>query len=170
MRPAEPPAQPGPPEGDGEVVVAVAVTEGGLVDPRWGRASTVALATVRKGVVSGWEEHQVDWGMLRATGSERAHHARVARFMKQHGVGAVVAGHMGPDMLAMLERMGLSVHLGAHGDARQAVLQAATSLPSVVPVAGSPKRAQSSQSSADSANGARLEQGPFRGTPGSGEG
>jgi len=139
LRPVEPSthpgppekAHPGPPEKDGKVVVAVAVSEGGLVDPRWGRASTVALATVRQGVVSGWEEHQVDWGTLRETGSERAHHARVARFMKQHGVGAVAAGHMGRDMAAMLERMGLSVHLGARGDARQAVLEVVASLPFV---------------------------------------
>lgn len=37
----------------------------------------------------------------------------------------VVVHHIGPDMLNMLGRMGLTVRLGAGGDARQAALAAA---------------------------------------------
>lgn len=74
--------------------------------------------------MTGWEEHEVGWDALHETGSERAHHARVARFVKQHGVQAVAAGHMGGEMQAMLRRMGVSVSLGASGDARQAALAA----------------------------------------------
>jgi predicted Fe-Mo cluster-binding NifX family protein len=36
-----------------------------------------------------------------------------------------VAQHMGPDMEHMLEQMGLTVRLGASGDARQAAIAAA---------------------------------------------
>ena len=39
----------------------------------------------------------------------------------------VLAHHMGPDMLTMLGRKGLTVRLGASGDARQAALAAAAS-------------------------------------------
>jgi predicted Fe-Mo cluster-binding NifX family protein len=49
----------------------------------------------------------------------------VARFLKAHGVEMVVAHHVGPEMLTMLDRMGLSVRLGASGDARQAALRTA---------------------------------------------
>ena len=107
------------------VVVAVPVSKDGTVDPRWGRAERIALATVQDGTLSGWDEHAVGWGELHDTGSERAHHARVARFVKQQKVQAVSASHMGPEMLAMLERMGVIVRLGARGDARQAALAAA---------------------------------------------
>jgi|GEM_PF-1295069 len=107
------------------VVVAIAVGEGGSVGPRWGRAQRVAVATVHGGRLCNWEETEVGWGTVREEGSERAHHARIARFVKQHGVQLVIAHHMGKEMLAMLERMGLQVQVPASGDAREAVLAAA---------------------------------------------
>jgi predicted Fe-Mo cluster-binding NifX family protein len=112
------------------LVVAVAVREDGSIDPRWGRAERVALATVEGGAMSRWDEIGVGWGALHETGSERAHHARVARFVKQSGVQAVVASHMGGEMLSMLERMGVTVQLDASGDGRQAVLEVAATIPS----------------------------------------
>jgi predicted Fe-Mo cluster-binding NifX family protein len=123
---SEPVLVPGGPEREAAatVVVAIAVGAGGSVDPRWGRAQRVAVATVDRGRLSNWEETEVGWGTLREEGSERAHHARVARFVKQHGVQIVVAHHMGTDMLAMLGRMGLEVQVPASGDAREAVLAA----------------------------------------------
>ena len=35
--------------------VCVPVTHDGQVDPRWGRASRVAVADVRAGAVTGWQ-------------------------------------------------------------------------------------------------------------------
>jgi predicted Fe-Mo cluster-binding NifX family protein len=123
---SEPALVPGGPEGEAaaDIVVAIAVGAGGSVDPRWGRAQRVAVATFHRGRLSNWEETEVGWGTLREEGSERAHHARVARFVKQHGVQIVVAHHMGADMLAMLGRMGLEVQTPASADAREAVLAA----------------------------------------------
>jgi predicted Fe-Mo cluster-binding NifX family protein len=104
------------------MVVCVPVIYGSMVDPRWGRADQVAIAEVDGDAVVNWEELDVSWGTVRNAGSERAHHARMARFIKEHHVDTVVAHHMGDDMLGILGRMGVTVHLGASGDARQAVM------------------------------------------------
>jgi predicted Fe-Mo cluster-binding NifX family protein len=48
----------------------------------------------------------------------------VARFLKEHHVEAVVANHMGPPMVHMLDRMGIKVLLGATGNAREAAMGA----------------------------------------------
>jgi predicted Fe-Mo cluster-binding NifX family protein len=116
-----PPSESGASSESRPTVVAVPVSENGWVGS-WGRARKIAIATVQHGTVAGWEECEVGWDVLHDTGSEPAHHARVARFVEQHGVQAVVAHHMGRDMQAMLERMHLNVHLGTSGDARQAAL------------------------------------------------
>ncbi len=107
------------------MVVCVPVTSDGQVDPRWGRASRVAIAGVEAGALVRWEEFDVGWGDLHDAGTEGSHHARVARFLRDHHVEAVVAHHMGEEMHHMLERMGLAVRLGAAGDARTAVTMAA---------------------------------------------
>ncbi len=115
----------GPDEVAAGVVVAVALGASDQVGPGWGRAPRVALARVQDGTLASWVVEEVHWDDLHETGSEAAHHARIARFVKQNGVGIVVAGHMGPGMQAMMARMGIQVHLGAEGDARQVVLAAA---------------------------------------------
>jgi predicted Fe-Mo cluster-binding NifX family protein len=107
------------------MVVCVPVTGEGLIDPRWGRAARVVIANVQEGDVVGWQEFEVAWGDLRDAEPEGAHHARVARFLRDHHVEAVVAHHMGEDMLHMLRRMGLQVILGAAGAAREAAVRAA---------------------------------------------
>lgn len=106
------------------MIVCVPVDHEGAVDPRWGRAAQVALATVEGDVVSEWHELSVTWDSLHDTGGEGAHHARVARFLREHHVEVVVADHMGEGMSRMLRTMGITAHLGAAGDARQAVLSA----------------------------------------------
>jgi predicted Fe-Mo cluster-binding NifX family protein len=107
------------------MVVCVPVTSNGQIDPRWGRAARVAILHVQDGAVAGWREFDVGWDDLHDLDTEGGHHARVARFLREQGVQTVVADHMGPDMLNMLARMGLTVRLGASGDARQAALAAA---------------------------------------------
>ena len=109
------------------MVVCVAVTEDGLVARRWARSERVALAEVGPDGIESWREVDVDWGRLRETGTEGRHHARVARFLREHHVGAVAARHMGDDMAHMLGKLGIAVHLGASGSARDAALQAVES-------------------------------------------
>ena len=104
------------------MLICVPIQPDGQLDPRWGRAAAVAIAQVQDGSITAWEEFQVRWDELHDSGTEGGHHARVARFLQEHGVQAVVAEHMGPDMVTMLGRMGLEVNLGASGDARRAAL------------------------------------------------
>ena len=104
------------------MIVCVALSRDGTVDPRWGRAAQVALVTVEDGAIADWREVAVSWDVAHDTGSERAHHARVARFLRDNAVEVVVAEHMGAGMSRMLHTMGIGVRLGASGDARRAVL------------------------------------------------
>ncbi len=103
------------------MIVCVAVTPDGLVDPRWGRAERVAVADLNGDAIDGWQEFDVGWGRLHDAGPEGQHHARVARFLHEHGVQAVVAQHMGAGMEQMLRSMGIEVRLGAAGRAKDAV-------------------------------------------------
>lgn len=107
------------------MIVCVPVTSAGLIDPRWGRADRVAIVDVQGRTVINWQEFDVAWGDLHDTESEGSHHARVARFLREHHVETVIAHRMAEDMLHMLHRMGLQVRLGAAGDAREAVVAAA---------------------------------------------
>lgn len=106
--------------------VCVPVTNQGGVDPRWGRAERLALAEVKNSSVISWEEFDVNWGVDHEIASEARHHAHVARFIHDHKVEVVVADHMGPGMLTMLERMGVRVVLGVGGDAHTAVVLASS--------------------------------------------
>jgi predicted Fe-Mo cluster-binding NifX family protein len=106
------------------VIVCIPVTHEGLVDARWGRADRVAVANVSAGTIETWQEFDVGWERLHDSGTEGGHHARVARFLREHAVDAVVANHMGPDMEHMLGKMAIEVRLGAAGHARDAALAA----------------------------------------------
>lgn len=113
-----------------KMVVCVPVTSDGLVDPRWGRADRVAIADLDDTGIVGWREFEVGWNALHDEGSEGSHHARVARFLREHRVEAVVAGHMGPPMAHMLGLMGVKVLMGAEGHAGEAVIEATKRKPS----------------------------------------
>jgi predicted Fe-Mo cluster-binding NifX family protein len=102
--------------------VCVPITESGEIDGHWGRAPRVAIADVEGGVVKSWQEFEVGWGDLHETDTEGGHHARIARFLRDHEVDSVVAQGMGPGMVEMLSKMGIAVHVGASGDARTAAL------------------------------------------------
>jgi predicted Fe-Mo cluster-binding NifX family protein len=101
--------------------VCVPVAPDGSVDPRWGRAARVAVATVEGGRITAWDVHDVAWDSLHDAGTEGGHHARIARFLVDAEVRMVLAGHMGPPMQQMLSRMGIEVRLGAAGSARLVV-------------------------------------------------
>ncbi len=107
------------------MIVCIPVTEADEVGGSWGRAPRVALADVQDGQIIRWEAFDVAWDALHDTGTEGGHHARVATFLQQHGVQVVVAHHIGPPMVQMLEKMGIALRSTAGGDARRAVLAAA---------------------------------------------
>jgi predicted Fe-Mo cluster-binding NifX family protein len=93
-----------------------------MVDPRWGRAARVAIVDVEAGAITSWREFDVRWDATHDLGTEGGHHAAVAGFLREHGVQVVLADHMGPPMVTMLDQMRIRVQLDARGDARQAVL------------------------------------------------
>ena len=106
-------------------MICAPITSDGQIDPRWGRAERVALATLTDGQITGWQEIDVHWGQLRDEGTSGAHHARIVRFLREHDVDTVVAGHVGPGMQQVMSKMGVRLHLGATGAARTAVETAA---------------------------------------------
>lgn len=105
--------------------VGIPVSSDGQVGHSWGRAARVALADVADGLLLAWEEIDVEWDRLHDETTEGGHHARVARFLRDHRVKVVAAGHMGEPMVHTLERLGIVVHLGVVGDARHAAVEAA---------------------------------------------
>jgi predicted Fe-Mo cluster-binding NifX family protein len=105
--------------------VCVPITADGQVDPRWGRAGRVAVADVTEGEIRSWEEFTVGWGPLHDQGTEGAHHARVARFLRDNQVQAVAVHHVGPGMQRMLDSMSVRIVTGLGGNARSAALAAA---------------------------------------------
>ena len=107
------------------MIACIPVAPDGTVGNGWGRAARVAVARIEAGTITAWDEHDVGWDVLHDEGTEGGHHARIARFLSDHGVQVVVAGHMGPPMVQMLGRMGIAVRLDAEGDARAAVLEIA---------------------------------------------
>ena len=104
--------------------VAIAVTDAGEVGQGWGRAPRVAIADVDRGQIAAWHEFDVGWDELHDAGTEGGHHARIARFLSDNRIDCVVAGHMGPPMAQMLDRMGIKAVVGASGNARDSALAA----------------------------------------------
>lgn len=94
--------------------VCVPMDATGEVGHGWGRSELVVVAeTAGPGAgFSTWEEHRVRWDELHDTDGDGAHHARVARFLREHAVDTVVARGMGPSMRHMLETMGVRVLTG----------------------------------------------------------
>ena len=101
--------------------VCVPVASDGSVDPRWGRADRLAVVDVVDGVVSSWDEVDVWWSRQHDEGSDARHHARVARFLREHEIDELVVHHMGDGMARMMATMGIRVHGDASGDARAAL-------------------------------------------------
>lgn len=102
-------------------IICIPVADDGQVGHTWGKARTVALATVQDGTITSWRTQTVDWNISHDQGTEGSHHARVARFVRDNAVNAVIARHMGDDMHNMLTKLGVRVQQGASGDALAAV-------------------------------------------------
>lgn len=103
------------------MVVCIPVTGNGSVDPRWGRAERVVVASLDAGRIESWEEFDVGWDVLHDSGPEGGHHARIARFLRDHSVDVVTVDHMGPPMEHMLQKMGIRVLAHVSGNARNAI-------------------------------------------------
>jgi predicted Fe-Mo cluster-binding NifX family protein len=106
------------------MIVCVAVDKDGSVGPRWGRADRVAVASVTGSGIESWDEFDVGWNELHDAGPEGQHHARVARFLQDHGVEAVVAYHVGLGMQQMLGKMGIAMKTTSATRASEAALSA----------------------------------------------
>jgi len=104
------------------MIVCLVVTTDGLLGTRWGRADRVAVADVRTSGIESWQEFDVGWGRLHDAGPEGQHHARVAQFLQQHRVEAVVAHHIGEGMQQMLGKMGIALHMSPGPRASDAAL------------------------------------------------
>jgi sugar-phosphatase len=111
------------------VIFCVPIDAQDRVGHGWGRAHAVATVEVdSSGQLSRWTVHEVGWDAAHDQGTHGAHHARIVRFLRDHQVGGVVAEHMGVGMLRVMRAMGIPVFLGAAGDARAAVQEAAALL------------------------------------------
>ncbi len=106
------------------MILCIPVTSDGMTAPGWGRSHRVATASASDGEITDWQEVDVGWDALHDEGTEGAHHARIARFLIDHRIQVVVAEHMGAGMTRMLTTMGIRTSMGAHGDARAAVVAA----------------------------------------------
>lgn len=109
------------------MIVMTTLGPDGLVGGGLGRASRVAVASVADGGIGSWEEFDVGWDVLHDEGTEGAHHARIVRFLREHGVDVVLARGIGPGMQRTLGSMGVRAVAGVQGDARQAVTEVAES-------------------------------------------
>lgn len=101
------------------VVVAVNLM-GDAVGAGLGRAHWMGIATVANDVITSWDEYEVAWDIWHDQGPEGSHHARIVRFLREHGVQAVVTGHAGPPMVNTMLKLGVLPLLGASGSARDA--------------------------------------------------
>lgn len=107
------------------MIICLPVTGDGQVGDGWGRAPRVAVVRVEDGAVADWRELDVRWDVLHDEGTPGGHHARVVRFLREHQVDTVLAAHMGDGMRNTLDKLGITVRLGADGAARTAVAAAA---------------------------------------------
>ena len=104
------------------MIVATPVDAQGNSAGSWGRAPLVAVAEVdADGAIAAWAVHEVGWDALHDSGTHGSHHARVASFLRDHGVQAVVVDHVGPGMVRMLDTLGIAILGATPGDAHASV-------------------------------------------------
>lgn len=124
--------------------LALAVLPNGRINPHFGRAKKVAVATVENGRIVAWEEveaafaehhpgshhehgaHHHDVQTAQGEGRVRSgewskHQTAIKDFLVQHGVDVLILEHAGPGIARVLEETDIRVVTGARGDAREAV-------------------------------------------------
>lgn len=109
------------------MIVGVTTTPDGTVGGGLGRAQTVAVAEVHDGAVLSWTPVDVGWGDLHGTGPEGTHHARIVRFVREHGIECVVTSGLGEGMRNTMGKLGVVVRTDLTGDARAAAVEAGRS-------------------------------------------
>lgn len=104
------------------MIIALPVTDDGLIGHSWGKARTVAVVDVDQDGVNDWTTYEVRWDISHDEGTHGAHHARVVAFLREHEVTAVVVDHVGDGMARMLRSMNIQLVMPASGDAGAAAL------------------------------------------------
>ena len=107
------------------MIIATPTTATGEAAGGWGRAHWIGIAELQDGEISAWQLHEVGWDISHDAGTHGSHHARIVRFLKEHGVQRVVFAHAGQPMLHTMTKMGLELVQVGSMEARQAVIQAA---------------------------------------------
>lgn len=107
------------------MILTVPVTPDGQVDTRFGKADTMAVATVTDNKLSDWRLHEVGWDVLHDQGEHGRHHARIVRFLRENNVERVLFAGMGPSMMRTIDKMGIELVQVGPMDAREAIVQAA---------------------------------------------
>ncbi len=64
------------------VIVAFAVEPTGIVGRPWGKAPTVAVASVADAQITDWQEFPVGWDTAHDQGGRGEHHALVVTFLR----------------------------------------------------------------------------------------
>lgn len=103
------------------MIVCAPVTSDEHIDPYLDRADWIVVAEVINGEIVSWQDIDVLWSLLHDSGAYGSHHDRIVKFLSEHRIEAIVANHMGDDMVRILKTKGTPVHLGATGNARTAV-------------------------------------------------
>lgn len=104
--------------------VCIPLNADGTIHDRLGQANSVAICQVEGDRVSDWTEIVVDWDTTYGVDVLGVHHPRVIRFLQEHQVQAVVADNVCDIMKSTLPTLGVTVHAGVTGDARQVVASA----------------------------------------------
>lgn len=108
--------------------VCIPLNPDGTIHDRLGQANSVAICHVDGNSVTEWRQIVVDWDTTYGVDVLGVHHPRVIRFLQEHQVTAVVADNVCDIMKSTLPTLGITVHAGVTGDAREVVagaLQAA---------------------------------------------
>lgn len=111
------------------MIVATPVTQDAQSAAAWGKAHWIGVAKVSEGEVLSWQVHEVAWDESHDEGTHGSHHARIVRFLRAHGIEAVVVDHMGPGMVQVMATMGIPLFPATAGDAKASIIAAAAAIP-----------------------------------------
>jgi predicted Fe-Mo cluster-binding NifX family protein len=106
------------------MIVATPVDSVGNSAKEWGRAHWVAVAEVIDDVIVSWSVDEVAWDASHDEGSHGSDHARIATYLRDKGVQAIVLDLDRPPMIRMLAAMGIPTLPPTQGNAKASVLAA----------------------------------------------
>ncbi|MCW5951111.1 MAG: hypothetical protein KIT69_02475 [Propionibacteriaceae bacterium] len=110
------------------MIIATPVTVDGRTASRWGKAHWIGVADVTGPRITSWTIHEVGWDDASLFGRNRRH-ARIAHFLAEQEVGAVVVPAVGSRLAKLFDRLGIAVLPATPGDARESVLAAVRAEP-----------------------------------------